>query len=182
MVMGGDSISDHKEKQFDAVLEALNAAVESDPAAVSCLLSNMVPCTVELANHPSVVVEKGGTTDKAYWRVGMLGFINAVLSEAGLPRICSAWSKEKDETGRYKFAGFQKWVPPQKPNYDAFLKWNEPPADDGDGCVRRATVREVIEMRREELAAQGVLTSRSDKQLLNEFVTTHWAWFEKDEK
>jgi hypothetical protein len=56
------------------VVDYLNELTELDRVAVGALISNRVPCNLELANHPTcqVMAQNGGN------HVGLLGLLNGL--------------------------------------------------------------------------------------------------------
>ena len=90
----------------------LNRAFAADPRAVHALVCNRVPCNQALADDPTVIYEEsvlvGGPT------FGILGFVNGLLGEIGLPEIVIDFSEEVDALGRHCMIGFREF-PPAEP-------------------------------------------------------------------
>jgi hypothetical protein len=93
-----------------AAVRVMNRAFEADRGAVHALMCNRVPCNQALADDPTVVCDDssvgGGFT------VGMLGFLNGLLGEMGLPLVAAKWSDNTDPEGRRTLLGFQEYQPP----------------------------------------------------------------------
>jgi hypothetical protein len=64
------------------VVELLNDALKTDPAAVKALVGQRVPCNKELAEHPTIQVL---SVDEGQYKIGLLGFLNGMfgLTDAG---------------------------------------------------------------------------------------------------
>lgn len=74
------------------VLDVLNSAYKADPAAIHCLCANAVPCNQALADHPTVQVY-GPWPDPAYYKVGPVGLINAVVETLTGRKIAMSFSE-----------------------------------------------------------------------------------------
>lgn len=85
------------------VIDSLNNAFQRDPIAMRLLLINLVQCNEKLADHPTIQVAnlEGGYT------LSVIGFVNGIMAELGLPLIASKWESEADKDGIHKFLGFQ---------------------------------------------------------------------------
>lgn len=62
--------------QVEDVVKFLNEVLDLSPRAIAEIFSNRVPCSQELADHPSVQVEKFGDGP---FRVGPLGILNGLF-------------------------------------------------------------------------------------------------------
>jgi len=58
----------------DRIVEVMNSALESDPAAVYALTEARVPCNKALAEHPTIQV----AADGGKFGVGLLGVLNGL--------------------------------------------------------------------------------------------------------
>lgn len=97
---------------IDAAVKVLNEAFALDPDAIQCLLCVRIPVTQALADHPTVLVSKEGTSrDSDRYAMGALGLFNAALQAATGMRIATKWSDEKDGEGRARLEGFQAYDP-----------------------------------------------------------------------
>lgn len=74
----------------DDVLEVLNSALDCDPEAVSKLILNRVPCNEKLADHDHVTVAYKNDE----FRVGLIGFVNAILTKHGCDRVSFMYHKD----------------------------------------------------------------------------------------
>lgn len=95
--------------------ETMNRAFTSDPDAIHALMVNRVPCNQKLADDPTVVVDKSMVNPNG-WSVGVVGLINGILGDLGLPLLASKWSDEVDAEGRHTLLGFQEYQPPSPPS------------------------------------------------------------------
>lgn len=91
-------------EQTQKVVDYLNSAFKSDPAAIHALICINIPCNQELVDHPDVVVNKNNLVGN--YMVSTLGFLNGALTASGMKRIAMKWSDTKDKDGRYEFQGF----------------------------------------------------------------------------
>lgn len=78
------------------IVDILNSAFKADPAAITSLFINRVPCNNALAEHPTIIVG-----DMHGYVVGLTGLLNGLfpLRDDGL-----GWIAAKYENN--KFAGF----------------------------------------------------------------------------
>ncbi len=78
-------------RDINEAILALNEAIEIDAEAVNKVFLNRVPLNNELADYPTLPVlqERDGTCS-----VGALGFINMIMTELDLPKICSLHNEE----------------------------------------------------------------------------------------
>lgn len=71
----------------ERIKDFLNEALENDRAAIAALVTNRVPCTELLANHPEIIVasQHGG------FHVGLLGILNGICTstDKDSPRIAA---------------------------------------------------------------------------------------------
>lgn len=66
-----------------AAIRTLNEALAADPAAVTSLVTNRVPCNATLCEHPTIQAASVTTANGQVGFVGMLGIINGILGAAG---------------------------------------------------------------------------------------------------
>lgn len=92
------------------VLTALNRAFAADPTAMYCLTVNRVPCNDALADDPTIVVDKHLVAGTPRWAVGLMGIINGILGEMGIPLIASRFSDNPVANGHHAFEGFGLYI------------------------------------------------------------------------
>jgi hypothetical protein len=92
------------------IVDLLNEAYEADPAAVHALLCNRVPCNLELAEHPTIVVEENTIAAGHSYTVGMLGVINGIATKLTGQSVASMWA-DKDDPEYPKLLGFKIYTP-----------------------------------------------------------------------
>lgn len=96
--------------QLDRAIECLNTALEADRAAVLFMLRLMIPANQALCDHPHVVVHEDRVVGGAC--VTLLGFLNGVLTAAGIPPIAARWSApDPTDDGRRRLLGFCPYTP-----------------------------------------------------------------------
>ena len=78
------------------VVNVLNSAFKADPAAITSLFINRVPCNIALAEHPTIIVG-----DMHGYVVGLTGLLNGLfpLRPDGLGYIAAKYENNR-------FAGF----------------------------------------------------------------------------
>lgn len=85
--------------QKETVLQILNDAYKQDKAAIYCLFTNRVPCSVDLGEHSDLYVNSnnisGGCT------VSSLGMLNGILETLGVGKIAISY-----DTDTHEFLGF----------------------------------------------------------------------------
>lgn len=77
----------------------MNRAFAADSEAVHAMLCNRVPCNMTLADDPTIVVATS-VVSEGQFNVGLVGFINGILDEMGLPLLGSKWSDPKEDGTR----------------------------------------------------------------------------------
>jgi hypothetical protein len=85
-------------------LNVMNRAFKADPNAIHCLIVNRVPCNMELANDPTIIVEGSRVLEGLNPQVGLLGILNGILEEGGSDLLLTA--KFTDENPR-RIVGFE---------------------------------------------------------------------------
>ena len=91
----------------------LNRAFAADPDAVHAMVCNRVPCNNALADDPTVVVSAGLVAGSGP-TVGMMGLLNGLLGEIGIPLVVTKFDEEPDADGRHKMLGFCEYVEPKE--------------------------------------------------------------------
>ncbi len=86
-------------------VDTLNRAFAADPEAIHAILCNRVPCNRALAEDPTIVVGESVVAPDAF-NVGVVGILNGILVDMGLPLVASQWSDETDAEGRRRLIGF----------------------------------------------------------------------------
>lgn len=85
-----------KVKIQDIFLDTMNRAFHNDPNAIHSLISNQVPCKQKMVEDKSIVVEdytKILFEDDSY-RVGLLGLLNGILTDARSDELLAAMWQE----------------------------------------------------------------------------------------
>lgn len=96
----------------DEAIEYLNSLIESDPVAIRALLMNRVPCSGDLAEHPTCQVR---AIDRGLY-VGMMGVLNGLFGiyPDGYGKINYIIKDSENHLGGI-LVGFSK-VPPEEHN------------------------------------------------------------------
>lgn len=111
------NVREHVNRQAvtDCVIDLLNHAIVCDPKAVHELLQRRVPCTEQMANHPTIQVlcEDDGSNP----RVGMLGIINGFLERLTGERIAVSYLGD-DQSRAECLQGFDRYDAPTIPEVE----------------------------------------------------------------
>lgn len=86
--------------------ELLQTAFEADPAAMHALVCNRVPCNVQLAEHPHVIVDASPVL-AATQTVGAIGLLNGLLLAIDADELISLnFGSQNADPERKQFLGF----------------------------------------------------------------------------
>lgn len=94
------------------VFEVLNRALAADPAAISCLLLNRVPCNNSLADDPHVIVSGLYPGNAGPAVVSAMGLLNGILTALGHPVVAM---KFEQVDNHQRICGFCVYKEPAEP-------------------------------------------------------------------
>lgn len=88
-------------RDIDIAVRVLNEAFAADPGAMHALMHNVVPCNIQLADHPTIVVQGLPNLDtnahSHSFTISPIGLLNGVLSAITDKRVMSVWDdSDKD--------------------------------------------------------------------------------------
>lgn len=94
----------------EIAIKVLNEAFAVDPAAITALFENRIPCNVAMIDHPTIPVYPVSIQGD-HVCVGTLGVINGILTAAGAPLICTEWTSaepyQPGQASRLLMTGFR---------------------------------------------------------------------------
>ncbi len=102
------AIKNQKAEAFHIMLHELNVAFKKDSAALFSLVTNKVPCNLDVADDLFIVVDKLNL-EKDHFAVGPIGLVNGILKLLGYPLLAIKFG-EPDSDGRKKVIGFCEYV------------------------------------------------------------------------
>lgn len=114
-ILAGEDRAQDSDPILETVLKVLNTAFQADPAAMHALCCLRIPCSEELADHPTiqVVTPPLHATAKLQHAVGPIGLINGFVEPLTGKRIAMLF--DDTDAQRPFFAGFVVFDPAGKP-------------------------------------------------------------------